>query len=151
LFRAWSWLALDTECLVYPQPRGRRTLPRPGAGDATGNAVLRAGREDFAGLREYVRGDPPRLIHWKAYPRSGQLLIKQFADPRERELWLDWDALAGLDPEARLSQLCRWVLNAGAAGTVYGLRLPDQTIAPASGLAHRDACLRALALYDRTD
>jgi len=63
------------------------------------------------------------------------------------ELWLDLaatPAAAALD--ARLSRLCAWVLAAEQQGLDYGLRLPGTHLAPAHGQAHRDACLRALAL-----
>jgi uncharacterized protein (DUF58 family) len=61
--------------------------------------------------------------------------------------WLAWSDLEGLDAEARLAQLCEWVLKSEAAHRSYGLRLPDREIAPARGSAHRIACLRALATH----
>jgi uncharacterized protein (DUF58 family) len=61
--------------------------------------------------------------------------------------WLDWASLGRLAPEARLSQLCRWVLDSEAAQRNFGLRIPGTEIAPSRGVAHRCACLRALAAY----
>jgi uncharacterized protein (DUF58 family) len=61
---------------------------------------------------------------------------------------LDWDALPGLDGEARLSQLARWVLLAERGTASYGLRIPGKEIAPARGEAHSHECLRALAVFD---
>lgn len=148
LFRTWSWANLDIECLVYPRPAGVTRLPAAAAGIDYGTAEMHGGQEDFAGLRRYEYGDPPRLIHWKAYPRSGQLLIKQFSDPRERELWLDWSNAPAHGPEARISQLCRWVIEAHRLGLTYGLRLPDIQQAPGTGAGHRDQCLRMLALFE---
>ena len=40
-----------------------------------------------------------------------------------------------------------WVLALENARRAYGLRLPGQRIEPALGPAHREQCLRALALY----
>lgn len=148
LFRAWAWAAPDRHCLIYPRPAGELPLPAPGAGAAAGRATLQSGREDFIGLRRYARGDPPRQIHWKAYPRSGQLMTKLFADPRENTLWLDAANLGHLPIEARLSQLTRWVLLADRQGLAYGLRLPRIELPPAAGGGQREHCLRALALYD---
>jgi uncharacterized protein (DUF58 family) len=37
----------------------------------------RLGPGEFHGLREYVDGDEPRSIHWKASARSEQLLVKE--------------------------------------------------------------------------
>ncbi len=54
---------------------------------------------------------------------------------------------ASLDMERRLSRLTRWVLDAEAAGVAYGLRLDETVLGPAVGDDHRDACLKALALF----
>lgn len=148
LFRAWSWVRMDLNCLAYPRPAGTSVLPPTTPGGDYGATEMHAGREDFAGLRKYERGDPPRLIHWKAYPRSGQLMIKQFADPRESQLWLDAALTGQTNREATLSQMTRWVLEADRLAHHYGLRLPNLIIEPGSGTAHREHCLRQLALYE---
>lgn len=147
LFRAWSWIRLDDSVLVYPRPAGRAPLPPTSPGVAEGGNRHRVGREDFAGLRRYGRGDPPRLIHWKSYPRTGMLMVKQFDDPRQESLWLDFAEAGTGGSESRLSQLTRWVLEADRRGLVYGLRLPGAEIAPDQGNPHRDRCLRSLAMH----
>lgn len=148
MFHAWGWARLDLSGIAYPAARGHAPLPPRQNADQSGETGTQSGREDFAGLRSYERGDPPRLIHWKAYARSGNLLIKQFHDPRTQNLWLDWQDLAPMANEARLSQLTRWILDAEEAGLAYGLRLPDQEITPARGLIHKQKSLRALALFE---
>jgi len=63
-------------------------------------------------------------------------------------LWLDWQALpSGLDNEARIAVLTRWVLDAQAGGGAWGLRLPGRTLPPVTGEAHLHRCLEALALH----
>jgi uncharacterized protein (DUF58 family) len=148
LFNAWSYVELDLFCLVYPRPE-RGPLPFPAAqSDAGEGSAFGQGAEDFFGLRPYHPGDSPRHIAWKADARGQGLLAKQFSGRSETRLWLDWDALAGeADVERKLAILTRWVLDAHEQGLAYGLRLPGQTLAPASGAAQRDACLQALALY----
>jgi hypothetical protein len=42
----------------------------------------------------------------------------------------------------------RWVLDAEAQGMRYGLRLPDGELPTNSGIAHRDECLRRIALFN---
>lgn len=147
LFRAWSWCLLDRACLVHPAPHGDRPLPAPqprGGDTAPGDED--AG-DDFSGLRAYRPGDAPRHIAWKASSHGDELLVKQFSATGMTELWLDWVLLTPLDEEARLSQLCAWVLEAEAHGHRYGLRLPGRLIEPDRGGAHRAACLKALALH----
>jgi len=63
----------------------------------------------------------------------------------------DFDALDDLELEARLSQLCRWLLDAEARGGRYALRLPTLRIDADRGPAHLARCLRALALHDPPD
>jgi uncharacterized protein (DUF58 family) len=64
-----------------------------------------------------------------------------------QELWLDFSRTGCADTEASLSRLCAWVVQAEVLGLLYGLRLPTSDIAPASGGAHQQLCLQALALY----
>ena len=148
LFHAWTWMELDMQCVIYPVPANSRLQPPPSPGGNSGRPDRIGGKEDFIGLRSYQRGDASRLIHWKALPRSGQLMVKQFADPIQHELWLNWDSLPGVETEARLSQLCRWVLDAHRAGKSYGLALPGLKLLPASSEQHRHECLQALALFN---
>lgn len=147
LFHAWSVINLDLACIVYPHPDDAE-LPAPGGiPEPGGKPVPDAGSDDFHGLRDYRPGDSLRHVAWKAMAQDRGMLTKQFSGQAQPMAWLDWDLLAGLDTEPRLSRLCRWVLDAENAGLRYGLRLPGATIAPGSGEAHRSACLQALALY----
>lgn len=74
-------------------------------------------------------------------------MTKRFAATGTDTLWFDWYQLPGLDQEARLSRLCRWVLEAERAGAAYGLRLPASAVAVGTGTDHRRRCLQALALH----
>jgi uncharacterized protein (DUF58 family) len=148
LFRAWSYVEPEARCLVYPRPE-RVPLPAPTPDAEAGAARAQAlGSDDFSGLRAYQPQDSPRHVAWKAVARADDMLTKQFAGAAGIELWLDWDRLAvAADTEQRLSRLAGWVLAAEQSGARYGLRLPDRSIAPERGDAHRCACLQALALH----
>lgn len=153
LFIAWSYPHPRLSCLVYPRPI-ETPLPPPAAHAHSGQRHGDNGQEDFSGLRLRQPNDSPRHIAWKAVARdidNRPLLIKQFAGGAAEELWLDWSltpAENGL--ETRLSLLAGWVIAAERRQSRYGLRLPDRTLAPDLGSAHRDACLEALALYGQT-
>lgn len=147
LFRAWSYLELDLQCLVYPKPDASH-VPVPRSSDATGEGHERGGgNDDFAGLREYRPGDSPRHIAWKAAAQERGTLTKQFSGRTSDEIWLEWEALERMDTEARLSRLARWVIDAEQEGVSYGLRIPGRTLEPGQGPDHRRACLEALALF----
>ena len=147
LFRALSVLDLDLACIVYPQPDTAK-LPQLASVQGRGDRAIAAeGSDDFSGLRPYHRGDSLRHVAWKAMAQGRGMLTKQFSGQTLPELWLNWDDLAGMDTEARLSRLCRWVLDAQNAGLSYGLRIPGSTLAPSNGEAHQHTCLEALALF----
>ena len=148
LFRAWSVLHLPLQCLVYPKPSDSRTTPPPAAFDTRNTQDLQRGDDEFAGLRPFHPGDSPNRIAWKAYAREQGLLVKQYAGASISTRVLDWDALAGLDVETRLTRLCRWVIDSHQQGIAYGLKLPGFSAAPALNEAHRARCLSALALFN---
>ena len=148
LFRAWAVVHPDYRAIAWPQPatRGR---PPPAVETDTGGAQDRArGDDDFVGLKPFQLGDPLHRIAWKSYARGNGLHAKQFAGTDVTSYIFDWDSLAGLAPEARLSQICRWVIDAHDRGEAYGIRLPGTTIEANIGRAHRERCLTALALFE---
>ena len=151
LFRAWSWANMRLDCVVYPHPaRPGRPLPKTEQ-EGLDRWSDQRGEADFAGLRNFVSGDPPRRIAWKAYARSQDLLVKQFSGTQLTPTFLDWESLPDLDTEQRLSQLTRWCLDAHEHGRNYGLRLPSEEIKPGHGNAHLNRCLTALALFQVND
>ncbi len=147
LLRAWCYIDLPGECLVYPRPGPR--LPPAGKDDYrhSSEGDRGVGVDDFVGMRPYHDGDSPRHINWKALAREQALQTKQFGGDRSERRWLDWDELEESDTEARLSRLCRGVIDACEQQLEFGLRLPSVEITPARGQAHRQKCLAALALF----
>lgn len=148
LLYSWSRrVTLQQFCLVYPRPAA--PLPFHPSSTETFASVsgIKPGGDDFIGVREFHAGDSPHHIDWKAVARGGSWYTKQFGGAYQPTVWLDWDTLAGLDIEQRLSVLTRWVLDAENAGALYGLRLPQQSLAPSNGAQHQHECLKTLALF----
>jgi len=149
LCRAWTWIHMDTRCLVYPRPADPgRPLPY---GVGSGTSRPGPGDDDFAGLRAAAPGEPLQRIAWKAYARNDLLLLKEFSGGGGEPCLLDWESLPDLSTEERLSQLARWCLDADAAGRSLALRLPGSEIPLGVGPKHLAACLEALALFDGGD
>jgi uncharacterized protein (DUF58 family) len=145
-FYSWTYVQGSLSIYTAPAPGGSRILPSVGAqGNATHSEAR--GDEDFSGLRAYEPGVPLKHMAWKVLARGGEAAVRSYSSLAAQPEWLEWSLLVGLDVEARLSQLCLWVLESDAAHRPYGLRLPGQEIAPSGGAAHRFACLRALAAY----
>ena len=147
LLNCWTWLHIDSRCTVWPKP-AEDAPARPVTPSADGGRAGELGDEDFSGLRDYREGDSPRLIAWKHLARSDTLASKQFSGASVSTQWIDYDNAPGRGAEQRLSVLAAWIIAADAAGDRYGLTLPDATVAPARGPAHRDRCLDALARFD---
>ena len=157
LFRAWSWVALPLHCMVYPAPAPRASLlDQHNASPDQGEERPRTGNplegEEYHGLRAYQPGDPLRRIAWKAVARGSELVSKEFGSAANQEaIVLDWDRLANEEIEARLSRLCRLVLDAEASGRPYSLQIPGKRIPTGSGPRQMRACLTALALFAMPD
>lgn len=147
LFRAWSPVALESACLVYPAPAGTRKLPACAEDPVPRGGAHGSGREDFSGFRDYLPGDSPRQIHWKAVARGQGVPVKLFAGAGTTHLNIRWRDTAGPDIDARLGQLCRWVLEAESGSHRYSLELPGSSVPVGSGDAHLHRCLKALALF----
>jgi uncharacterized protein (DUF58 family) len=147
LFRAWTWVHTPLQLLVYPQPQG--SLPMPAApGRRPGkHAEGSSGADEWLTLRPFRVGDSPRQVDWKAYAREAPLLVKEYAPPGSQPRIFDYQRLTDPDPEARLSQLARWIVDAEARGEPYGLALPGLALAPEHGPEQRHRCLMALALF----
>ncbi|MDZ7758782.1 MAG: DUF58 domain-containing protein [Desulfovermiculus sp.] len=153
LFRAWSRVRPEMQCLVYPRPADSRLTAWAVYGKVLGPSLdeqsLQAGADEFSGLDEYQPGESARRIHWKAYARGQGLVVREFADSPVEGIIFDFHALpAALETEERLSILCRLILDARNSGRTFGLRLPETNIPPGSGVEHEKQCLKALALYD---
>jgi uncharacterized protein (DUF58 family) len=148
LFRAWSWLHLPLQVLVYPQPLRLRPLP-PAVGEQRLGPRRRrpGGEEEWSSLRPFQDSDAPRRVAWKVYARGGPLMVAQYDAAAGTDRLLDLAGLQGLPLERALSQLAAWVLECERHGEHYALRLPGRTLASGLGAAQRRACLEALALY----
>lgn len=150
LAHAWTWIAPDMHCLVYPAPEAHAPAPPGMQSSQNGDRHSGRGTDDFSGLRAYQPGDSPRHIAWKRMPLSEQPLTKQFSGGGQADVWLNWQDTRDLATEQRLARLCRWVLECDNQSLRYGLHLPGIRIEPNQGNSHRQLCLSALALYPET-
>ncbi|MBM9613811.1 DUF58 domain-containing protein [Desulfobulbus rhabdoformis] len=149
LFRAWSRIETNEEYLVYPKPISA-SLPVSESDFGTGatTATSLPGVDDFAGLNAYQPGDSPGRIHWPSFSRGQGLHVKTFTGLRGGEQVLNLSLIPGSDLERKLSILCYHILAGERQQTRFGLQLPGHPLLPPdTGRAHRNRCLRALALF----
>lgn len=148
LFRVWTWVHASIEVVVYPRAAG--SLPLPADRGASPGASSRgtAGADEWVGLRPFRDGDSPRQVAWKAYAREAPLLVKEYSSAGSPLRMLSLEDARQPDIESRLAQLARWIVDAEAGGSLYGLELPGERIGAHRGPDHRHRCLSALASYD---
>ncbi len=147
LFRAWAPINFDYKTLIYPKPAELETPFPDDSSISTGSGIPKKNREDFFGLTRYQPGHSIRQIHWKSLAKGQGLHSKEYMSQQNNEIWLDYQHTPGRDSEERLSQLCRWLIDAEKSGARYGLKMPGIKIIPASGALHLRDSLEALALY----
>ena len=149
-FRAWSPLKFNDQILVYPAAVDSGLTITFHNNDKRNNQISshESGTDDFAGLKPYQKGDNYRHINWRAFAAEKGLYSNEFYAEQSATILFDWASCDSLSTEAKLSQLCFWVLEAESNGLRYGLRLPNINIPPGTGLNHQQSCLKELALYE---
>ena len=114
---------------VYPDLLGLRSLSVRLALQASGSMRqqqrLNTGT-GFAELRDYTKGDDPRLIDWKATARRGQPLVRVLEPEREQTLIVLLDR--GRLMTAQVEGLSRfdWGLNASLSLALAGINRGDR-------------------------
>ena len=146
LLRAWTWVDLGVQALVYPKPVFQ-DFPQSTSGRRDeGELIDPFGSDDFSDIKSYLPGDPVKHIIWRSYARSDELVVKRYASFVEPRLWLNLDDVRG-DLEEKLSRLAGLALRATRLEREFGLRLGQLEVKPAIGEAHLEQILRELALY----
>jgi uncharacterized protein (DUF58 family) len=143
--RAWTWLKLNAESIVYPamhEPPEQKVGEGGEHSAPTGVTSL-----DRDTLRNFRVGDTLGHVHWKKFASSGQLVVKDSAQVTPAVEWLRWDYYDGYASEQRLSFLCSEIVSRSEDGVVFGLELPGRIVQPSIGSKHRDSCLFELAKY----
>lgn len=176
----WSGVSLSS-AFPFGLMRKSVTFPSPGTlvvtprierlrREAASNLLSRAesgltsapvlGRGDeFFGVRDYVPGDSPRLILWRATARTGSLVVREHTAPTAGSLWIllnfnssseptsDPDA----DPTEQAIILAASLADAAlSAGVEVGLAVPEACVLTHPGAAprQRPAIMTALATLD---
>ncbi len=81
------------EIRAYPNLRRTEDLKALRMGVSGMHSMRQIGRgREFEKLREYMPGDPPDEIHWKATARRGRPITKVFQVERTQEVYVIIDA-----------------------------------------------------------
>ncbi len=148
LWRTWCYLHTPASEWVYPALE-MDAPALPGSPQAAEGDFKRASNQgDVAGLRDYQIGDSLTSVAWKSAARGLGLHVRTFDDePEGSVLHLSLASTRLGDLEEQLGRLAAWVVRAEGLQLDYALELPGTSLPLAHGKAHREAALRALALY----
>ncbi len=95
LFSTCKVIEPQETLLVFPTIHEIRSFLYP-PGLLPGGQVIRRKSYDItphaAGVREYVHGDAMKRIHWPTSARRNQLMVKEFEQDPQAEIWLYLDS-----------------------------------------------------------
>ena len=114
---------------VYPDLLGLRSLSVRLAMQAAG--TLRQKQRfstgtEFAELRDYIKGDDPRLIDWNATARRGQPLVRVLEPEREQTLIVLLDRGRLMTAQVEGMNRFDWGLNASLSLALAGIKRGDR-------------------------
>jgi uncharacterized protein (DUF58 family) len=105
---------------------------------------------DVVSIREYVRGDPLKYIHWKATAKTGKLKTKELSSLAHRPVIIDFEKIAIANIEEKISSIAYAIVQFCKKNVPVGLKINGNLYLPDVSAAHKLNLLRELALY-RTD
>jgi uncharacterized protein (DUF58 family) len=133
--------------LVYPRAIGERPLPSSIGDSEHFLSSSSLGQDDFGGFKTYRDGDPYHSIAWKSFAKDNVLRSKQFTRSESKRCVIRWEDTDGYT-ETRLSQLCKWIVEADKQQLSYRLEMPNTIVDFDTGKQHLNTCLTALAVYE---
>lgn len=95
LFKKTRLVQGEHELLVLPYIVNLMRFPSPVGQFPGGKAILQKATEvtpQAAGVREYMPGDALRSIHWPSSARKERLMVKEFEQDPQADVWIFLDA-----------------------------------------------------------
>ncbi len=152
--------ASEAEIVIYPTPFPIRYLPllspshAPTAGVRA--AAVAGGAEELFGVREYRRGDSPRHIHWPAFARHRQLVVREYELLHTTDLLIVLDLRSAvqvgegkhstLEYAVKIAASCaRWAIDEGHGVGLAGFGTEPLLLPVARGPHHYQTLLELLA------
>lgn len=146
------------ETVVFPQVRqcelsGVFEKERKTRGE---ESLDKAGYEtEVLSVRDYIKGDPLKYIHWKASARTGQLKTKELSSLSHQPVIIDFETLPIKNIEEKISCVTYIILKLIKQNIPVGLKMrgtfykPAANTSPERTKAGKIAMLKTLALYGR--
>ena len=143
LFKSGKEIAAAQTLVVLPMLFEIKSFLFP-PGLLPGGQVIRRKSSDItphaAGVREYVHGDAMKRIHWPTSIRRNQLMVKEFEQDPQAEVWLCLDSQSDVHREKSHQY------NQTPLGSNFFGRRPDFKLTPSS-LEYSISITASLAHY----
>ena len=154
--RATDPFGLWTVSFLVADSHAVRVFPRVHSLDdtaalLTGYVGITDEREQFAGVREYERGDPLRDVNWKASAKrpSGSLAVTEFVGEGASNRVTIAAEARGPRPDSVAEAAASVATHLLDAGIAVGIATPDGRLDPAHGDPHRRRILGVLAAFEQ--
>lgn len=148
LFTVWTHLDFALSALLYPQPIAcSQKFINYSAADVNEGATYVAGVEQFSTLKSYQPGESLKSVAWKQLAQGRGWFSKQFEQPQGGDVLLELETYKNTDLEIKLCFICYQIIELEDKKINYALKLNNQLITANHGVAHKDKCLKALALF----
>jgi len=133
LWYSWGYVHVAAHTMTFAKPEQNPPELPFSSGDSDTLAVQTSVHQTATsgipdGVREYLPGDSPASIDWKATARAQALHTREFAASESPQtIALTWGHTAELEnTEARVSRLSAWILACARSGSDWTLQMPDQ-------------------------
>jgi uncharacterized protein (DUF58 family) len=103
---------------------------------------------DIVSIREYVRGDPIKYIHWKATAKTGKLKTKEHSSLSYQPVVIEFEKVFIKDIDERISCVAYTIVQLLKNNVPVGLKINGRMYPPDMTGIHRMNMLRELALYE---
>jgi uncharacterized protein (DUF58 family) len=78
--------------------------PASDVGESDEHSTRPHGGEQLRSVRDYVHGDPLRLVHWPATARRGELVVKELETPARRHVHITVELRGGANADERVCE-----------------------------------------------
>lgn len=149
-FTRFRRIARDISVIVFPKPLrctlvDAYTRQTGYKGDRSSN---KAGFDsDILAIRDYVPGDPPKYIDWKATARTGLLKTKEHSSEQLPRVIIDFDKMDKTNLEYSISCVTFVILRLSRSNSPVELVIEGESHGPGTSTPQKIEMLKKLALY----
>ncbi|MBP1748855.1 MAG: hypothetical protein H6Q52_1394 [Deltaproteobacteria bacterium] len=106
---------------------------------------------DVISIREYVRGDPIKYIHWKATAKTGKLKTKELSSLSYQPVVIEFENVMIRDVEERISSVAYTIVQLHKNNVPVGLKINGRLFPPDTTGVHKLNMLKELAMFEKVD